>query len=478
MAKKKSPRATTTNALPAVDPKVKEIIRNGLEGAIMGFNPGFSGGQISQTETLFDNLRFYMVSNMRQPLSQAYVEIGLVQNVIDVPVDDGLRGGITFKSKQLSPEELEELHIYFDQEGIMPFVVGQALKWNRLFGGAGILILSDQDPGSPFDVSQISEDSPLEFRAVDMWELFYDKQNVEGFNPAIDEPAFDFYNYYGLKVHKSRVMKMKGLVAPSFVRPRLRGWGFSVIEALIRSINQYLKSNRLSFELLDEAKVDFYKIKNLANTLMTAAGQEATTKRVALANWQKNYQNAVTMDSEDEWDQKVLNFAGLSDMLKEIRIQVASDLRMPMTKLFGISASGLANSNEDDIENYNAMVESQVREKCKYDIIRIAEICCQKLFGYVPDDLQGEFKSLRVLSGVDEQTVMTSKFARLLQAKQAGLMTTKEFKDACNKDGLLSIQLDTSIEVITPETDDGPNREDSRQASPADQNPKDGGTSE
>ena len=49
---------------------------------------------------------------------------------------------------------------------------------------------------------------------------------------------------------------MKGLTAPSFLRPRLRGWGFSVVEKLVRSINQYIKATDLGFEVLDEFKLD------------------------------------------------------------------------------------------------------------------------------------------------------------------------------------------------------------------------------
>lgn len=396
--------------------------------------------QISNVTTGFKNLRWYLVSNFRQFLSELYVEIGLVQTIVDVPVDDALRGGLEIKSKQLDEEQIEELQVSLDRDDDLA-TAGQAAKWNRLFGGAGILILTDQDPEEPLELSAIGPDDTLEFRAVDMWELFWDKQNTEGYNPAIQSEDFDYYNYYGEQVHKSRVMRLTGLTAPSFIRPRLRGWGFSVVEALVRSMNQYLKATDLGFEVLDEFKVDVYKVKNLVNSLMSPIGAEAIKRRVQLANYQKNYQNAVVMDSEDDWDHKQLSFTGLAEAMAGIRMQVASDMRMPLTKLFGISASGF-NSGEDDIEVYNAMVESQVRNKLKYHLLRICEIKCQKLFGYIPDDLQIAFKPLRVMSAEQEETVKTQKFTRLLQAKQGGELTTEEFRDACNKGNLFDVSLD------------------------------------
>ena len=48
----------------------------------------------------------------------------------------------------------------------------------------------------------------------------------------------------------------------------------------------------------------------------------------------------------------------------------------------------------------------------------------------------------------------TQKFNRLLQAKQAGEISTKDFKDGCNKFNLLGVQLDTSVDELAPETDE------------------------
>jgi phage-related protein (TIGR01555 family) len=423
------------------------MIQNGLTEALLGFNPGSIGVELSQVDTLFKNNRWYLISNMRQLLSEIYVEHGLVQTIVDVPVDDGLRGGILFKSEQLSPEQIEELRVYFEREDIIGSVVGQALKWNRLYGGAGILVITDQDPMTPLDLDAITEDSPVEYRAVDMWELFWDKQNVEGYDATIQEHEFEHYSYYGMKIHKSRVLRLKGLTAPSFIRPRLRGWGFSIVESLVRSINQYLKENDLVFEVLDEFKLDIFKIEGLAGTLLAPDGEQKVRQRVQLANQQKNFQNAMTMDAKDDYVQKQLSFSGLAEIMKEIRMQIASDMRMPLTKIFGISAAGFS-SGEDDIENYNAMVESQVRAKCKYEILQLAGVACRKLFGFVPDDLTGEFKPLRILSAEQEENVKTQKFNRVLAAKQANEITTKEFRDSCNKDNLLPVQLDTELDTL------------------------------
>ena len=430
----------------------------GFQG-ISGIPNGSTSIQpISDTNTLFENLRWYLASNFRQLLSQMYVELGLVQTLVNTPIDDGLRGGIMLKSRQLDESELKLLQNSIDRDDDLGSV-GWAAKWNRLFGGAGILILTDdQDPEEPFDLKKVNKNTDLEFRAADMWELFWDKQNTEGYDPQIQAADFEFYSYYSENVHKSRVMRLKGLTAPSFVRPRLRGWGFSVVEALIRSINQYIKSTDLMFEVLDEFKLDVYKIKNLVNTLASPDGTKQVKERITMTNWQKNYQNALVLDSEDDFDHKQISFAGLAEANLEIRAQVAADMRFPIIKLFGQSYSkGLGNSAQDEMENYNAMVEAEVRNKLKYHILRIAEIKCMKFFGHIPDDLELEFKPLRELTAVDQETVKTQKFERLIKAKEAGEMTTQEFRDACNKGDLFDVKLDTvedGVNIGVDESDD------------------------
>ena len=447
------------------------------------FNLPFSqntpnGQMLSNANTIFDNLRWYFISNERQVLAEAYVELGLVQTIVDIPVDDAFRGGVEVKTKQLSPEQIEELMISLDRDDDLQ-TVAQTAKWNRLFGGAGTLILTDQDPRSPLDIEAIGPDTPMEFRSVDLWELFWSKNNDTGYDPEIQAEDFQYYNYYGEIIHKSRVMRMKGMTAPSFNRPRLRGWGFSVVENLVRSINQYLKSTDLAFELLDEYKIDIYKIRNLVNTLLSPQGGNKVRQRIAVTNQIKGYQGAIVMDAEDDYQQKTVNWTGFADVMKEIRMQIAADMRIPLTKLFGLSAAGFS-SGQDDIEVYNAMVESSVRNKVKYQVLRVLEIKCQKMFGIIPSDLRVTFKPLRIMSGTDEETIKTSKFNRLFQAQQANQITMDQFIDACNRGQLFDLALehvdmigqdgaDSAGEgaVIDPtdpesEKDPGTNREDTR----------------
>lgn len=410
------------------------------------FGLGFGSTQVSQVDTFFKNNRWYLISNIRQILSEIYVEHGIVQTLVDIPVDDAFRGGIDIKSDQLSEEEVQDLIQYVERQGILKQFI-QAQKWTRLFGGGAIIIINNDNPETPLEPKDLEQDSEIYFKAVDLWELYYGLKSSGYHEAEFVQKEPEFFNYYGKRIHKSRVVPMMGKTAPSLIRPKLRGWGVSVLETVIRSYNQYLKSVNLSFEVLDEFKVDVFKIDGLNNALMSPGGSDRVMKRIQMANMQKNYQDSIAMDAKDDYSSKQLTFSGLAEVMREIRMQIAADLRMPLTKLFGISASGF-NSGEDDIENYNAMIESEIRSKVKFDLIRVLEVCCQIKFGHIPDDLKVEFKPLRILTAEQEETVKNQKLQRILSCQQAGFMTAKEAKQAINKENLLPVKINETDELI------------------------------
>ncbi len=447
------------NGRPVSSVSEHAIVRNDFSLSSFindGLSPDRPGGRkINSIDSLAHNLRYYLFSNFRQVLAQAYVEIGLFATIVDVPVDDALRGGVDIKTSELDESEILELHSFMEECGDIE-VVGEAAKWARCFGGGAIIpIIEDQDPEKPFDLDSIDEKTDIELRAVDLWELFATLQNVDGYDkydpdPSINAMNFEYFMYYGQKLHKSRVMKVPGRRAPSWIRPRLRGWGLSEIEACVRSFNQYIKNSNVIFELVDEAKLDVYKLKGLAALLQTPEGEALAARRVRMANGKKDYLTATALDSEDEFEQRTLTFSGMADVQAGARSQVAADLRMPITKIFGTSAAGF-NSGEDDIEVYNGMIESSIRPRVKPHIMKIVKIRCKQLFGVIPDDLKVNLKSLRILSAVDEETVKSSKHTRLLAARQANEITRLEYRDGVNKGQLLDVSLDTTTDELNPD---------------------------
>ena len=216
-------------------------------------------------------------------------------------------------------------------------------------------------------------------------------------------------------------------------------------ERMIRDINLYIKTQDVLFELLDEAKIDVYSIDNLANQMALPGGIEKITRRVTNANRLKNYVNALVLDSKEKYEQKTIAFSGLAEIQNQNRISIASALRMPMTKLFGLSASGF-NTGESDLENYNSFVESEIRSQLKRPIKKLLEIGCQILFGYIPH-FKVSFPSLRILTALEEEQVSRQKLDKLVILYEQGVITIKEFSEMARKEGIITIQT-SSVDLI------------------------------
>lgn len=383
-----------------------------------------------------------------QELTYAYVNFGLVQRFIDQPILDALRGGIVVKSKELG-DKVKDIDIYMKDKGIYDAFIN-ANKWKRLYGGGGLIINTSGKPDQPLNIDDIPQGAELELYDADLWELNY-AFNVESVNEFENNEGTGTvkYNYYGVPLNDQRVIRLSGKRAPALVRRQLRGWGMSELERLMMSINQYMKNQQCIFEGLDEFKLDVYKFTGFNEALATA-NEEQIAKKVREVNDNKNFQNAVVLDKEDDYVTKQITFSGLAEMVKEIRVGVACDLNMPITKLFGISSAGF-NSGDDDIENYNAMIESEIRQPLRTPLLKVLKIVCRILFGFIPEDLDFEYKPLRILSGEQEEKVKSRKLERILNSLKLGLIDAKTACKVINNSNVLDIQIPEVEELHTQE---------------------------
>jgi phage-related protein (TIGR01555 family) len=378
----------------------------------------------------FSNLAYY---NIYAPLTinwtlltYMYKTHGILQAAIDMPVLDALRGGVEIHSDELSTDDIKDLQDLIEQGGILS-TIGEAMVWTRLYGGGAIIVNTPQKSDQPLNTKNLDK---IELYAANRWEIVSPRRYAE------------FYDFYGNRLHKSRVLTLGGKAAPYLVRWTLQGWGMSEMERMIEDFNLYLRTKDVIYELLREAKIDVYQFENFTAQLATQRGTQQVQNRVSIMNMAKSYQNAVIMDAKDKFEQKQITFAGLAEVMKQNQMFISSSVRIPMTKLFGMSASGF-NSGEDDIENYNAMIESEVREPLRPVLRDVIGLLCIQLFDYKPD-FSFSYKPLRIMSSLDEETVATQKSARFTQLYSLGLLTAQETMGLMHSEKLIPIETEVA----------------------------------
>lgn len=451
MAKKTNSRRGK-NSHKAIAVKSLDNVENSVSSMLSGIFDSAGQGTVnilSHPFQLGEASVYNPLSLNRILLTYAYSTFGIIQTFIDQPVEDAFRGGIDIETEELSEDELDQLQDVLIECGDYQEMKA-AMRWAKLYGGAGLIINTDQDPKEELDIDAIDENSPLSFIAADRWELLL--------NYLYEEQIETPFNYYGESIHKTRVVKVNGKDAPAFLRSRLQGWGMSELERVIRDINSYTKNQDVIFELLDEAKIDVWHLQGLNTNMMSSGSQAKVSKRLQLATQMKSHQKALIMDKEDDYEQKQISFGGLAEMQHQNRLGIAAAVRIPMTKLFGQSSAGF-NSGEDDIENYNSLVESEVRSKAREIVQTVVKLRCQQLFGFIPEHFEIKFKPLRILGAEQEETVKDAKFQRGSTLYSQGMLSPEEYMEYLKKEGVISMQTEVGDGKREPEPPTSPSME-------------------
>ena len=402
---------------------------SGLAEGLMG-GAGFGGqAPITSTNPLFQNNQYQPVTLLHQVLSAMYKTHGLLRSALQVPVLDAVRGGLELSSGQLDHDELRQVEDFLEENGVLDRIVDTFI-WARLYGGGALIINTEKDSAEP--IGDELHDGELSFYDANRWELTCTRRIPENGK----------YGFYGKTLDASRVITVLGTRAPWLIRAQLSDWGFSEVEHMAEDFNLFLRGRNVVYEILDEAKLDIYSLKGFRDQMATPSGTASVTRRIQTINQLKNFNNALILDKDDVFDQKTLVFSGLADILKENRVMMCSALRIPMSKLFGTGATGF-NSGAEDLENYSAMVESEIRQPMKILLRKVLKIVVQHLFG---EDLDIRFKSkpLRVLSAADEETIKASKSTRFLALYDKLIINSTELGEMMQKEELVPIPIEAA----------------------------------
>jgi uncharacterized protein len=396
--------------------------------------------------TSFDPLvqnNLYAPLSLNWPLlTYMYKTHGIIQTAIDMPVQDALRGGLNLRSAEIGHDEIKDMQDFLEEKVFDVFA--EASIWRRLYGGGAIIINTNaENLSTPLKKSELSS---LEFYAADRWELQSAQVGIKhrmdwksmGYGVSEDSEHFQFY---GNKIHRSRVITMCGKTAPRLIRQQLQGWGLSELEKMVAPFDTSLRLDNVIYELLKEAKIDVVRMDGFNDQLISAEGTAGLRRRAQLVHEMKGYNSTLAMDIKDEFEQKTLAFTGLAEMTKINMTKLACAFRIPEAKLFGQGASGFS-SGEDSIENYNCMVESEVRSKMRAPIRKILKLVSIAMFGE-EFDIDFDFAPLRIMSSSDEENVKTSKQNRIHQNYDKGLLTAKEAAEAMEHEKLIGA--DTAV---------------------------------
>lgn len=299
-------------------------------------------------------------------LADLYAGNGLFATIIDAPADDATKNGIDLgiKDKDLQKQLDDRLQTIHYQSKL-----SKALRWARLFGGAAVVILVDdgrllQEPLNWRDVHGVDE--LLVYGRNEMLPLW-----INGYENNPDDEDYrkggtgipEYYQvnsvYGNYTVHSSRCLIFHNSDIPegSTLANLYRTWGIPEYMRIREELRNASIGPGYSIRLLERLSMAIYKMKNLANVLSTADGEDAVLQRMEMLDLARNLLNMVFIDADGEdLGIQSLSVAGVKDILDNACAMLSAVSHIPQTRLFGRSPAGENATGESDLENYKEFV--------------------------------------------------------------------------------------------------------------------------
>lgn len=337
-----------TNSKPRVRVNTAGVITDGFANLVAGLG---AGNAKTSAHT-------YVIDHDQMTLENAYRVSTWFGKIVDIPADDATREWRTWKADKEDIEriEAEEKRLQVRQQ------VRQALIWARLYGGAVIIPLGL--PGAlkqPLSVDRIARGSIKALTVLSRHEITAQDIITDPLDPMYGSPAkyvINSANGQQVELHPSRVIRVNGRTVNNR-RLGANGWGDSIWMHISDAVMAADSAASVIDALLQEAKIDVVRIKNMM-TMMANADMEATMiKRWQMVAVLKSISNVLMLDGDDEWDQKQITWTGLPDVTNTLLNVMAGAADIPLTRLTGKQEAGLSGKDEGSLRNYYDSVKAK-----------------------------------------------------------------------------------------------------------------------
>ncbi|WP_347271644.1 anti-CBASS protein Acb1 family protein [Rhizorhabdus histidinilytica] len=358
-------------------------------------------GRGTSIDRTMRNIWFRRFQSHEQILA-AYLASWLHRKIVDVPAEDMTRAG---RDWDATDDEIAKIEKEEERIGYWAKVY-EGLHLGRLGGGA-ILIGMGDEPSTPLPAT-IKPGGIQYLTVLSRWELTIGPEDLDPASPTFKQPRY--FTLVGqsrrTEIHPSRVICFRGLPIPAF--PGVvwddRFWGMSVVEAVDESVQQATAACDGFSALIEEAKIDVYRLNGTVEQLSQGdKGEALVKKRIELTNTGKSIHRAVILDKDDEWDQRQLELAGMRDVIITYDARVAGAADIPATRLFGKSPDGQNATGESDLTNYFQAIGSKQEKQLRPMLARLDAVMLPS--AGVKADLSWSFSPLMVLSEKDQAEI-------------------------------------------------------------------------
>ncbi len=394
-----------------------------------------------------------------QTINALYRSHWIVRRIIDVIPEDMIKNGYHILT-QLSPDQIKKI-VRCDRTTRTSRRILEGLKWGRLYGGAGALIMiegHENQLDQPLDYDMIMPGSYKGLLVLDRWSGVTPEDKLVS---DISDPEFGMPEYYtvssdaltvGIRVHHSRIIRFMGRPLPYLEQLAETYWGASELEHVIDELK---KRDNVSWNiamLTFMANLRVMKMDGMSQILGTGneQAQMQLYNTIQGMNAMMNNNSLQVLGENDSYETHQYTFGGIGETYDRFMMDVAGAAETPVTKLFGRSPAGMNATGESDMQNYYDTIEEKQEAELRPVYDKILPIMFISTLGAIPDDWDYEFNPIRRPRD-DEMADLASKNTdSVTKAFQAGMVSQrtalKELRQQSEMTGMWSNITDEDIE--------------------------------
>lgn len=337
-----------------------------------------------------------------QHLEAAYSSDWLAAKIVNIRAEDECCEWRRIKCAQA--EEIEQAEQSFG----VASMVQEARTWARLYGGAGVVMITDQALDKPLNLNAVRRGSLKQLLVFDRIDLVPNTINTwDVLSPNYLQPEYYILRGGAQLIHWSHVARFQGELLPKRLRAQTQGWGDSSLRRAIEPIADLVSSINGIAELMQEANVDVIKREGLTEELSTDQ-DDAIIQRYQLFSQAKSIVNLALLDGEESYDRKTLSLSGVAPIIEQFITFVSGVADTPVTRLFGTSAKGMNATGEGDESNYFKSIRASQRKHIDPGLRTIDEVLVRSTLGEWPDDFDYVWNPLKQLD--DLQVAQAEKY--------------------------------------------------------------------
>jgi hypothetical protein len=313
----------------------------------------------------------------------------IARQVIDAPVDDATREWRVFSIDEAA--EIRKAENAMNLQG----VTQEAFKWAGLYGGAGVLLITDQPLDKLLDHKKIKKGSLKRL-------LVLDRMLITGQDYNVSDPMAANYmlpNYYivnggRLPIHHSHFVRAPGAKLPLRLRMINQGWDDSQLRRCMEDIKDAVSAKSGVASLIQEANVDIISKDGLSDILSSGDMDTAVASRYQMFGMMKSMFRLGLLDSTEEYNRHAASFGGLGEILSTLMEWVSGAAEIPMTRLFGVQSKGMGDSGKGDMNNYYNAIRGKQESDYRQFLEAIDKVLIPSALGSMPDDCEFDWNPL------------------------------------------------------------------------------------